>query len=297
MPGQRSIVLISPGFLTPRLEYEYNEVIDRAVRAQVMINALDARGLYVVLPGGDIGNNPLHPPPPAKGLIEVAAASAQQDVLGVLAYSTGGVFFHNSNDNDEGFRQAAQTPEYSYVLAFVPQNLKPDGSYHSLKVTVKSPPKLTVQARQGYYAPKSFANPEQQAKQEIEDAMFSQDEIHNLPVKLHTQYFKAGDEDAKLIVLAHVDVKLLHFKKAEGRNNDVLTCVSGLFNRNGSYIKGTAKTVTMHFKDDTLQHKLDSGITLKTSFDVKPGTYMVRLVVRDEEGQLMSAENGSVEIR
>jgi hypothetical protein len=42
---------------------------------------------------------------------------------------------------------------------------------------------------------------------------------------------------------------------------------------------------------------LAAGLTLKTSFDVKPGTYLVRLVVRDAEGQTMSAENGTVEIR
>ncbi len=53
----------------------------------------------------------------------------------------------------------------------------------------------------------------------------------------------------------------------------------------------------MHLKDETLEHKMDSGITLKTSFDVKPGSYLVRLVVRDAEGQMMSAENGTVEIR
>jgi hypothetical protein len=53
----------------------------------------------------------------------------------------------------------------------------------------------------------------------------------------------------------------------------------------------------MHWKDETLEHKLGSGITLKSSFDVKPGAYLVRLVVRDSEGQSMSAENGSVEIR
>jgi hypothetical protein len=29
---------------------------------------------------------------------------------------------------------------------------------------------------------------------------------------------------------------------------------------------------------------------------VKPGSYMIRLVVRDDEGQLMAAENGAVEI-
>jgi hypothetical protein len=303
MPGQRSVVLISPGFIVPDLEYEFYEIVDRALRAQVTVNTLDARGLYVVMPFGDASTqaaSPMgsdHSPPPGKALIDIAAASAQDDLLASLAENTGGIFFHNNNDMDEGFRRVAQSPEYSYVLAFTPQNLKLDGSYHNLKVTLKSPQKLSVQARRGYYAPKHLADPGEQAKQEIEDEMFSQEELHNLPVRLRTQFFKASDDNAKLVVLAHVDVQHLRFRKADGRNNNVLTCVSALFNRNGNFIQGMQKTVTMHWKDETLQNKLASGITLKTSFDVKPGDYLVRLVVRDEEGQLMSAENGAVEIR
>jgi VWFA-related protein len=297
MPGQRSVVLVSPGFIAPQMEYDYTDIIDRAVRSQTVINTLDARGLYVILPFGDISQSATHPPPPAKALVESAAASANDDLLAVLADGTGGTFVHNNNDFDEGFRRVAEAPEYSYVLAFVPQNLKLDGSFHTLKVKLKNPQKLTLQARRGYYAPKSFANPDEQAKQEIEDATFSQEELHNLPVKLRTQFFKASDQEAKLIVLAHVDVKQLHFRKIEGRNNNVLTCVSALFNRNGNFVQGMQKTVTMRLRDETLAHKLESGITLKTSFDVKPGSYLVRLVVRDAEGQSMSAENGTVEIR
>jgi VWFA-related protein len=307
MPGPRSIVLVSPGFITPDLQYEYTDIVDHAVRSQVVISALDARGLYVVIPYGDASHQPAvapggsipgdSPPPVTKTQYEMAAADAQDDLLAALADGTGGAFFHNNNDFDEGFRRVAQAPEYSYVLAFTPQNLKLDGSFHTLKITLKNPQKLTLQARRGYYAPKNFANPDEQAKQEIEDAMYSQEELHNLPVRLHTQFFKASDDDAKLVVLAQVDVKRLHFRKVEGRNDNVLTCVSALFNRNGNFIQGTEKTVTMHWKDETLEHKLASGITLKTSFDVKPGSYLVRLVVRDEQGQLMSAENGSVEIR
>jgi VWFA-related protein len=301
MPGQRSIVLVSPGFIAPDLEYEYTEIIDRAVRSQVLINALDARGLYVPSQFADASRQSIIAAGAAalgaKDLIESAAASAQADLLAVLADSTGGLFFHNNNDFDEGFRRVAETPEYSYVLAFVPQNLKLDGSFHSLKVKLTNPQKLTLQARRGYYAPKTVTNPEEQAKQEIEDEMFSQEELHNLPVKLHTQFFKASDAEAKLIVLAHVDVQHLRFRKVEGRNDNVLTCVSAVFNRNGSFVQGTQKVVTMHWKDETLEHKLASGITLKTSFDVKPGSYLVRLVVRDAEGQAMSAETGTVEIR
>ncbi|MGB6479671.1 MAG: VWA domain-containing protein [Candidatus Sulfotelmatobacter sp.] len=295
MPGQRSVVLVSPGFITPQLEYDYTQIIDSALRSQVVINTLDARGLYVPSSSADASIST--PPPAGKALIEIAAASAQDDLLAVLADGTGGVFFHNNNDLDEGFRRVADTPQYSYVLAFVPQNLKLDGSFHSLKVTLRNPQKLTLQARRGYYAPKNFTSPDEQAKQEIVDAMYSQEELHNLPVNLHTQFFKASDQDATLVVLAHVDVKRLRFRKVEGRNNNVLTCVSALFNRNGNFVEGIEKTVTMKLKDETLEHKLSSGITLKTSFDVKPGSYLVRLVVRDAEGQMMSAENGTVEIR
>jgi VWFA-related protein len=305
MPGQRSIVVVSPGFITPDLDYELVEVIDRAVRSQVVINTLDARGLYVVVPYGDASHQPPVVPgdmftnavSASKTIMETTAASAQDDLLAALADGTGGVFFHNNNDFDDGLRRVSDTPAYSYVLAFVPQNLKLDGSFHTLKITLKNSQKLTLQARRGYYAPKNFASPDEQAKQEIEDEMYSQEELHNLPVDLHTQFFMAADDNAKLVVLAHVDVKRLHFRKVEGRNDNVLTCVSALFNRNGNFIEGTQKVVTMHWKDETLEHKLASGITLKTSFDVKPGSYLVRLVVRDAEGQSMSAENGTVEIR
>jgi VWFA-related protein len=311
MPGQRTVVLASPGFLTTDMEYQYNDIIDHAVRSQVVINSLDARGLYVIIPFGDASHNPpvvpgdsvppklAVPQPPAISitLMQTAAAEADADLLAVLADGTGGMFFHNNNDFNEGFRRLAETPEYSYILGFVPQNLKPDGSFHALTVKLNNSQKLTLQARRGYYAPKKLADADEQAKQEIEDEMFSQEELHNLPVTLHTQFFKASDQDAKLSVLAHVDVRQLHFRKAEGRNQNVLTCVSALFNRNGNFLEGKQKIVTMHLKDDTLEHKLASGITLKTNFDVKPGSYLVRLVVRDAEGQMMSAENGAVEIR
>src|SRR5580704_6796601 len=300
MPGQRSMVIVSPGFLTPESDMlqEYTDVIDRALHSDVMISSLDARGLYTVVPGGDISK---------RGTTSALAASvelqyqtqgalAEDDVLSDLAYATGGSFFHNNNDLDAGFKSVAATPEYFYTLGFAPQNLKLDGSYHSLKVSVRESMKLSLQARRGYYAPRHAADPAQEAKQEIEDAVFSQEELHDLPVELHTQFFKPSDAQAKLAVLAHVDVRHIHYRKVDGRNTNELTVVSAIFNRNGVFVQGMQKNLTMRWKDATLESKLASGITLKTSFDVKPGSYLVRLVVRDKEGQAMSAENGAIEI-
>jgi len=300
MPGQRSIIVVSPGFLTPETDMlqDYMDVIERAVRAEVMIGTLDARGLYTVVPGGDISKTPSTNA--FAGGVELQyqsdSALAEEDVLSDLAYATGGNFFHNNNDLDAGFKSVAATPEYFYTLGFSPQNLKLDGSYHHLKVSLREPAKLTLQARNGYYAPKHAANPAEEAKQEIEEAVFSQEELHDLPVELHTQFFKPSDAEAKLAVMAHVDVQHIHYRKVDGRNTNELTVVSAIFNRNGVFVQATQKNLTMRWKDATLESKLGSGITLKTSFDVKPGSYLVRLVVRDKEGQLMSAENGAIEI-
>jgi hypothetical protein len=279
------------------LEAELSDVIESALRANTIVSTVDARGLYIPPAIGDLshGNRPNLATSPQEGLYENAAALANNDVLATLAESTGGTFFHSNNDFEGGLKQAAETPEYYYVLGFSPQNLKYDGRFHSLKVTLTRPAKFTIEARKGYYAPRQSANPEEEAKQEIQEAVFSQEEVHDLPIDLHTQFFKPSDVDARLSVLVHVDLKRLHFRKSEGRNKNNLTIAAALFDRNGSFVTGKEKILEMRLRDETLEHKLPSGVTLKTSFDVKPGSYLVRLVVRDTDG-LLSAENGAVEI-
>lgn len=304
MPGQRHLVMVSPGFLTPELEYDYNDVIDRALRGQVVIGALDARGLYTVIPFGDASQPgraetdiPGQPfTPTSRAQFDIQGASIQSDILAALAYGTGGSFFHNNNDMDEGFRRVADVPDSWYVLGFTPVNLKLDGRFHTLKVKLKLKDKVDLQARRGYYAPKHAPDAAEQAKREIDDEVLSVEELHDLPVALHTQFFKATDDTAKLTVLARVDVKHLHYKQAEGRNQNDLTVVTAVFDRNGNFLQSNQKVVQMRWKSETLESKLASGITLRTSFDVKPGRYMVRVVARDTEQQLMSAENGAVEI-
>lgn len=304
LPGQRALVLISPGFLTFQLEYDYNDLIDRALRSQVVISSIDARGLYVVVPYGDASNQgrpdislPGQPNTPAsRAQVDLDSARTESDILSVLAYSTGGVFFQNNNDMDEGFRRVADSPEFYYILGFTPQNLKSDGRFHGLKVNMATHQKYDVQARRGYYAPRRDVGAAEEAKHEIEDEVFSSEELHDLPVALHTEFFKPSEDSAKLTVLARVDVKRLHYKQSNDRSANELTVVTAVFDRNGNFLQANQKLVQMRWKSETLQAKLGSGITLKTSFDVKPGKYLVRVVTRDAEQQVMSAENGAVEI-
>ena len=302
MPGQRIVVMLSPGFLASEQQQEKSDIMDRAIRSNVLISSLDARGLWVdsmfdaSKPGGAATTAFLL----LKQQYEHFGATAQADVLAEMAYGTGGSFFQNNNDLDAGLRQLAAAPEYYYILGFSPQNLKLDGSFHALKVGFKTPSGagLAVQARKGYYAPKKLSNAAETAKEEIEEALFSRDEMSELPVELHTQYFKAGDKDATIAVLCRINPGHIHFRKAEGRNENVLTILSAVFDRNGNFLSAIQKTVDLKLKDETLAKLTATGVmSVKTNFSVPPGTYMVRLVVRDSEGQLMSALNGAVAIQ
>src|SRR5713101_2998486 len=298
MPGQRVLVFVSPGFIPSTLQSEASEMVDRATRANIVINTIDARGLYAPDVLGDIAD------PPHDGLrtagfktsYRVAAQTAQEDVLAQLADGTGGRFFHNRNDVDEAMREAGAAPALSYLLGFSPQNLKIDGRYHTLKVTLTSKEKFGVQARHGYYAPRSLTDPAEATKQEIQEALFSQEEIRDLPVDLQTQFFKKDETGARLAVLTHLDVKGIHFRKAAGRSNDELTIVAGIFDENGNFVTGGEKIIQMKLRDTTYDRLSRSGLTVKSSFDLKPGTYLVRLVVRDAEGAQMAARNGAVVI-
>jgi VWFA-related protein len=300
LPGQRSIVLVSPGFLTPTFEYQVSEVIDKASHSNIFINTLDARGLYTVDPIGDITQRaPIRANAATTGLslqYRLDEQRAQSDVLSDLAYSTGGFYFRNNNDLDAGFRMTAAEPEVSYLLAFVPSNLKNDGKFHSVSVKLTTKEKYTVQARRGFFAPKRGETPEQLAKQDIEDALFSQEEQQSLPIQLHLQYYKSDANNAKLSVLTHVDLAKVGFEKSQGRNSDNLTIVAALFDRNGNFITGEEKILELRLKDATLEHLDQTGVTVKTNFDVKPGGYLVRLVVRDGKAAQLSARNGVVEI-
>ncbi len=290
MPGQRSIILASPGFfVSPDLQDKGTDLIALAIRAKVLISAIDVRGVWTS-PAFD-ASQPGRAPSADVTTFKDLDASANDDELIALAEGTGGTV-NLTNDFYGGVRKAAETPEYLYVLAFEPQNLKIDGSFHPLKVSLDSSKKLAVQARRGYWAPKRADDPLAASKQEIENAVFSNDEIHSLPVEMHTQVV-----GPKLDVLTSVDLKLLRLRKADDRNRNDVTIVASLFDNNGNFLVGAEKILQLRLKDESVQRiEHDPPITIKTTFDVKPGTYLVRLVARDAEAQEITAQNGAVTV-
>jgi hypothetical protein len=226
----------------------------------------------------------------------MVSARLEAEGMRTLALDTGGIFFENSNDLEAGFRKTAGVPETFYDLAFSPQNLKLDGAFHPLQVKLVSHNGLAVQARRGYYAPKKLTDPAAQEKEDIQEAVFSQDETHELPIDVHTQFFMKTESDAQIAVLTRLDLHPLHFRKEESLNLDTLTFVTVVFDRDGHVVSGHQRSLEMRLRDDALEKYLQTGITVRINFDVKPGTYLVRAIVRDSESGQISGLNRTVDI-
>jgi VWFA-related protein len=154
LPGQTLLILVSPGFLLmPETRAEESQLMDLAVQSNVIISALDARGLYTT----EIDASEM-----IKGSAQTAqlkseyrrnSMSLNENVMAELAHGTGGTYFHNSNDLESGFKQLTAAPEYLYLLEFSIKDVKQNGRYHPLKVKVDQGG-LTVQSRRGYFASK-----------------------------------------------------------------------------------------------------------------------------------------------
>ena len=296
LPGQRVIVMMSPGFFVlPSMHQSAGEVIDRATKENVVINTIDARGLWVSSANDASTPAATASVSPLKTQYAMQEEESHYISLAELADGTGGVFFHDRNDIDQGLLHAATEPEVSYVLGFTPQNLKLDGKYHNLKVTLTGKQKWALQARHGYFAPRGEANPEAAAKEEIQQAVFSQEEMRELPIECQAQFF-TGADGVHLSVVTHVGTEELKFRKVDERNQDTLTITTAIFDENGTMLTGLQRVLDMRLKDATLERVNKTGLNVKLSFDLQPGTFLIRTVVRDSEGAQMGAANREVVI-
>ncbi|HWF09238.1 MAG TPA: VWA domain-containing protein [Bryobacteraceae bacterium] len=295
MPGNRLLVLASPGFMVlGDLRAQQSDAIEKAIRSNIIISTLDARGLFTAWLNDTASEH--------DGINSIRMRSRREEaqansfVLADLADGTGGKFFHNDNGLAEGFDELAAPPEYVYTLGFSPQNLKLDGRYHELKVRLVTAKGLEVQARRGYWAPNHAADPAEQSKEEIHEAVFSLDEVRDIPVDVTTEFFKTGDITAQLTVTSKLDLRAVKFRSSGDRNTDTITVVTGLFDQDGHYVKGLERVIDLRLRDQTLEKLTSTGLPVQETFDLTPGRYVVRVVVRDSEGSAMAARNGTVNI-
>jgi VWFA-related protein len=156
LPGQRTLILVSPGFLTvtPEAMSAKSQIIDFAAQCNVIINALDAKALYITeIDASERGAGSEYALATGnESQSRRESLSLSENVMAEFADGTGGTYFHNSNDLAGGLQNLTAAPEFVYLLEFSLEHVKSDGAYHRLKVKVDRDG-LQLKTRRGYFAP------------------------------------------------------------------------------------------------------------------------------------------------
>jgi VWFA-related protein len=294
LDGQRAILLASSGFLSGTLEFDEDEVVGRALRSDVVINSLDAKGLYTV-----------DGPEPGQGATVRSRIYAQglgsrpkessNDAMANLADATGGLFFHNSNDLETGFRELGMQPETSYLLGYAPD--PPDGKYHHLKVSLTSGHRETVQARKGYMAVAAPPGKPAPALRRIDREVLGASQLDEAPVKLVARPDKLENGNPVARLSFQWDVTRLAFKLQDGARSQQLHMVAALLDGKGSFVTGKEGVAEMALSEASFALLAPGGLNFLLHLEAPAGVYKLRLVAADEGDAHVSASTQAVELK
>ncbi|HEX6324065.1 MAG TPA: VWA domain-containing protein, partial [Vicinamibacterales bacterium] len=145
MPGPKTIVFLSDGFVAETQEATLRNIVGQTARAGARVYAIDVRGLSRGMGASvDAAGSPgADSAPPAFDTLE--------DGVNSLAVDTGGMMIRNENNIGRALDTIAADTGTYYVLGYQPANSSFDGKYRKIEIRVKRPD-LRVRARQGYLA-------------------------------------------------------------------------------------------------------------------------------------------------
>ncbi|HWD00228.1 MAG TPA: VWA domain-containing protein [Candidatus Sulfopaludibacter sp.] len=294
LPGKRVLLMASSGFLSGTLEFEREDIVNHALRGSVVINSLDAKGLYTQDMGITRGGMPV------RSMIARQSQGTRpqwesNDTMAVLALSTGGLFFHSNNDLDLGFRELGLLPEYSYSFEFIPRG-EPDGKYHTLKVRLKENRGYDVQARPGYFSAAVKPAGPAPAERRIDREMLSTETLDEVPLTFSTEPAATAPGESGLHVVLHLDVAHLQLVHRSGIRTEKLTVIAALFDAAGSFVTGKECEIDFKLKDDTYT-KLSTGTTAGLTLRAPPGKYYLRGVVTEANEAKVAASSQPVEVQ
>ncbi len=292
------LVFLSNGFLPEELNYHLQEVIDQALRAGVVLNTMDLRGLYT---GVHQASESLRDLTGAAFMATPYFQAAQDDAeakkntLNQLAYDTGGLFYHNSNDLHEGLQRIANRETYHYILTYASPSREADGRFRSIKLEVLRPG-VELAYRRGYYAPKQELTFERRKKEDIQEALQAPGNLNEIPINFSYNCYQLDDFQYEVALLTSVRIQGLRFLEEEGRYRNLFSLVVVAFDENDRFIDGIEKSVEFNLSDSNYSALLTRGLTSKVQFKLPIGRYKVKAVVRETVQSKMGSLTKAIEI-
>src|SRR5258706_6869273 len=172
--------------------------VNSAVRSNVSIFAVDARGLVAQPPIGDATQGSPGGQAMYTGGSAMAASNnfaRSQDTLYTLASDTGGKALLDNNDLSRGLVQAQQALGSYYIIGYYTTNTQLDGKFRKIKITLKEI-SGSLSYREGYYGNKEFGKFNASDKErQLEDALMMGDPMTEMTIAMEVHYFQLNSAE------------------------------------------------------------------------------------------------------
>jgi hypothetical protein len=206
---------------------------------------------------------------------------ASQEVMATLSSDTGGKSFFDSNDFAPAFAQVQKDTSAYYAIGFHSSNPARDGKYRKLAIKVKVPG-VKLEYRQGYYAPADFKHSgREDREQELTDQLASDLPATDMAMYLDAMYFRLDENRYYMPVSLLVPGSQIPFVKGGDKDKATLDILGEVIDEVKRPIGHVRETVKLNL-DPTLNAR-QKNIQYTTSFNLPPGKYQVKFVVRENQ--------------
>ena len=247
---------------------------DVAKRSDVILDAVDIRGVRSQF---DPRQGLQHKT--EDGLLEIPGDGPQgqsNEALHLIASSTGGTVFQNSNDLANDFQRAVRAQEVVYVLSFQAPLADPS-KFHDLKVRLVNVPGGHAIARSGYYEGGAGSS----AERTLRNAEIIVDDIPQTGVHLasNASAFEAGGPEPVVAIVVEIDGKDVVLPNGGSPTVEVYTYA---FDEHGTVRASNVRRISVDAAKLGTR-LLQRGVKYYEMLSLPAGSYAVKTLVRVAE--------------
>ena len=287
LPEKKALIYFSAGVNKTGIDNQaqLEATINAAVKANLAVYPIDARGLMADPPGGDASHAASRGTGIYNGSVynqQRATINDSQETLYTLAADTGGKAFFDSNDITAGIVQAQQQMRSYYLLGYYTTNAAQDGKYRKITVKLNNLASAKLEHRKGYYASKVWGKLSGQEKeQQLKEALSAGDPATDLPLALQVNYFRVAPTTYFVPVSIKIPGSVVALAAKRGASVTQFDFAGQIQDEQHAVAGNVRDNITIRLDGANAAKAGHQSFQYDAGFTLEPGRYRLKFVVRE----------------
>ena len=287
LPEKKALIYFAAGVSKTGIDNQaqLEATINAAMKANLAIYPIDARGLMADPPGGGASKAASRGTGIFNGSVynsQRASINDSQETLVTLAEDTGGNAFLDSNDLALGIKQAQDAMRSYYILGYYATNTAEDGKYRRITVKLTNGMQAKLEHRPGYWASKVWGKMNGQDKeQQLKEAISAGDPITELPLALQVDYFRVSPTAYFVPVSVKIPGSVVALAAKGGASVTQFDFVGQIQDETRAVVGNVRDYIKIQLDEGNAAKAGRKSFQYDAGFTLEPGRYRMKFLVRE----------------